>query len=392
MYKKILLCLDNSDYAGRGIDLGVSIARSTGARLTGCHVYAARLHNYRFRQMESGLPPQYQKEDELKRQREVHDTLITQGLRIISDSYLAVLQASAAGAGLTAEGVSREGKNYEELVKEASEGGYDLVAMGALGLGKTGLSAIGSVCERVARRVNTDILITRDAIQENGKILVGIDGSPASFGGLMSAIKLSGIFNKKVEAVSAFDPDFHYNAFRSIAGTLSDEAGRVFKFKEQEKLHEEVIDKGLARIYRDHLDAAVELAASEGCRIDAKLLSGKPCDEIIKHVRATSPFLLVMGRTGVHAAPGLDIGSNTENCLRMAGCNILISAREHTPQAGASGKKTLNWSVGASAIMDRVPSFARGIARNMVEEAARKAGMAEVTEAFVLKVRKNMGE
>ncbi|HXI10890.1 MAG TPA: universal stress protein [Thermodesulfobacteriota bacterium] len=392
MYKKILFCLDNSDCANRGIELGVSIASTSGAQLTGCHVYAAKLHNMRFQQMESGLPPQYQKEEELKKQREVHDTLITKGLQIISDSYVTVLQARAAGAGLSAESVSREGKNFEELVSEASEGGYDLVVIGALGLGRVGSSRVGSVCERVVRRLKTDILVSRGSAPAGGsKITVAVDGSASSFGGLLTAIELSKVFDCEVEAVSVFDPDYHYKAFRSIAGVLTKEAGALFKFQEQEKLHEEVIDSGLAKIYRGHLKTAETLAGENGCRITTKLLSGKPYDELIKHVAKTSPFLLVMGKTGFHSTPTLDIGSNTENCLREVSAHLLISQREFVPSSRKEeGSKPLQWSPEAAATLEKVPPFARGIVKNMVEESARKADLDEVTLELMMKVRKKM--
>lgn len=392
MFKKILLCLDNSDCANAGVDLSIALAKKSGARLTGCHVYAARLHNNRFQQMESGLPPQYQKEEELQRQREVHDSLITKGLQIISDSYIAVLLAKSSEAGVEAAGVSREGKNYEEVVNEAREGGYDLVVLGAFGLGKTEYSRIGSVTERVVRRLSTDMLVTRtfDAGADK-KILVAIDGSPMSFGGLLTAIELAEAYGMRVEAISAFDPEYHYKAFRSIAGILTEEAGKVFKFKEQEKLHEEIIDKGLAKIYQDHLDTAVAIAGKRGVKIGQKLLSGKPYDRIMEYARKTNPFMIVMGKTGVHASSTLDIGSNTENCLRELGCHLYISTRTHEPELGKSGEKALAWNDDAKAILEKVPSFARGIVKSMVEEAAKKEGLAEVTSDFMMKVRKRMG-
>ena len=71
-----------------------------GARLTGCHVYAARLHDYRFKQMEYTLPEEYKDETELERQRKIHDSLIAMGLQLISESYLDVMQAKAEAAGL----------------------------------------------------------------------------------------------------------------------------------------------------------------------------------------------------------------------------------------------------------------------------------------------------
>jgi len=391
MYRKILFCLDNSDYANAGVEAGLTIADASRSTVAGCHVYAARLHSERFREMEDGLPPEYRTEDKLKGQRDVHEGLIEQGLKIISDSYLAPFLARAEAAGLAAAGVSREGKNFEEIVREAEENAYDLVVMGAHGLGKTDLSRIGSVVERAARRIKTDILIMKDASYSglSGDIIAAIDGSGASFGALNAAIRLSKVFNTGVEALSAFDPDFHRTAFRSIAGVLSDEAGRIFRFKEQEKLHDEIIDKGLARIYAGHLESAAKMAGDAGVTLKTTLLSGKASTEIIRYCQTESPFILALGRTGVHATEALDIGATTENCLREAPCNILITSREAAlPEALASGAE---WDVEAEKILSSIPSFVRALVKKMAEDAAKKEGVAVITPQLMRRVRERLG-
>ncbi|HHL39071.1 MAG TPA: hypothetical protein ENJ37_01055 [Deltaproteobacteria bacterium] len=392
MYEKILVCLDNSEDACAGVDVALAIAEKTAARVTGCHVYAARLHDERFRQMESGLPEKYQNEEELKRQRETHDTLIDKGLRIISDSYMSVLASRAQGRGVEVSEVSREGKNYAEIVREAAEGRYDLVVLGALGLGKVERSRIGTVCERVVRRLSTDVLVARArGGGRRAKIAVAVDGSPRSFGALAAALELAPRLGASVEAVSAFDPDFHYTAFNSIATVLSDEAGKVFKFKEQEKLHEEIIDKGLAKIYRDHLDTAERMASRAGTEISTVLLSGKAFDELVSYAERERPLMMVMGKTGFHADGGLDIGGNTENCLRELPCHLLITSREVT--AGDGGEKEVEqllWTDDAIDMLGRVPPFVRGVVKNLVEETARKEGLRKVTAPFMERVRKRM--
>src|SRR3989304_10445630 len=103
MYKHIYVPVDNSDYSNRAIDLAVELGKVFGARLTGSHVYAARLHGYRFKQMEYTLPEEYKDEVELERQREIHDSLIAMGLQIISDSYMDVMGRKAEAAGLPFE-------------------------------------------------------------------------------------------------------------------------------------------------------------------------------------------------------------------------------------------------------------------------------------------------
>ena len=103
MFKHIYVPVDNSDYSNRAIDLAVELGKAFAARLTGCHVYAARLHDYRFKQMEYTLPEEYKDENELERQRKIHDSLIAMGLQLISDSYLDVMgrQCEDAGLGFT---------------------------------------------------------------------------------------------------------------------------------------------------------------------------------------------------------------------------------------------------------------------------------------------------
>ena len=194
MYKHIYVPVDNSDFSNRAIDLAVELARGFGARLTGCHVYAARLHDYRFKQMEYTLPEEYKDETELERQRKIHDSLIAMGLQLISDSYLEVMRGKAAAAGLSFEPRMMDGKHYQALVEDVRGGDYDLVVMGALGLGAVRDSQLGSVTERFVRRMPVDTLIVRNLEpleSQSGAIVVGLDGSPQSFNGLRLGITLA---------------------------------------------------------------------------------------------------------------------------------------------------------------------------------------------------------
>jgi len=390
MYKKILVPLDSSSCSNAAIELALKLARTFGSSVTGSHVYAAKLHDDRFRQMESGLPPKYQEEKELERQRDIHDDLITKGLEIISDSYSEDFAARATEAGIDFSNKSLEGKNYLEIVKDIESSDYDLVVIGALGLGAVRKSQIGSVCERVMRRIDRDLIIVREGGAE-GKYVVAVDGSDHSFAGLLSAIALAEADNAEVEAIAAFDPDYHYTAFKSIENVLTEEAGKVFKFKEQEKLHEEIIDKGLAKIYQGHLDTASEMAREKGVEIKTTLLSGKPFEEILKYTEKETPALLVMGRTGFHAVPGLDIGSNTENCVRAAKCNVMVVSRKASPpQKEATPDDGLPWTDEAEELLSRIPKMARGMVRKMVGEFALEKGCTEVTGDIMKEARAKM--
>jgi len=328
MYNRILVPVDNSSQSKFAIEMAVSIAQKCDSELTGLHVYAARLHDDRFKQMEPGLPARYQENDTLEKQRNIHNSLISNGLKTISDSYVSNFQNICREAGVNFQGKVVEGKTYVEILKETTENSYDLVIMSLLGLGAVDKSLIGSVCERVARKIKTDILITKPLIPSSDKFLVATDGSGYSCGALQTSLALAEKLSAQVEVVSVFDPNFHVKAFQSIAGSLSKEAESKFRFKDQESLHEEVINGGLAKIYRSYLDQASNIAVQRGQEIKQKLLSGKPFEEIIQYCDKEKPSLLVLGRLGAHRSEFLEIGSTTENLMRMAPCNILIVNRE----------------------------------------------------------------
>ena len=92
MYSNIYVALDNSEHSDAASTVALELADAFDARIIGMHVYAARMHDYRFKQMEYTLPEEYQDEAELLRQRRIHDSLITTGLELISDSYTDVLR------------------------------------------------------------------------------------------------------------------------------------------------------------------------------------------------------------------------------------------------------------------------------------------------------------
>ncbi|MBI5182052.1 MAG: universal stress protein, partial [Nitrospirae bacterium] len=242
-----------------------------------------------------------------------------------------------------------------------------------------------SVCERVVRRIRTDTLITKNNRIFDRKIVVAVDGSPNSMAAVKAAVAIGKAFGTPVEAVSAFDPYFHYTAFNNIAGVLSEEAGKLFRFKEQEKLHEEIIDKGLAKIYQDHLNTAKRVAEADGLEITTTLLSGKPYEQILKYINDTSPSLLVIGRLGVHSANGLDIGSNTENLLRFAPCNILIVSRSFAPseETKKTNEDPLPWTKDAETRLEVIPAFVRGMAMKAIESFAKDKGAKEITASIM---------
>lgn len=378
--------------------------------------------------MEKGLPPQYQDESVLQRQRDLHSSLINLGLKLISESYLDVFKNKCREAAVPHEGLLLEGKNYYEIIKEVQGNQYDLVMMGALGLAAVNEHVVGSVCERVVRRIKTDVLVVKNRRLE-GKVVVAVDGSEPSFAGVKSAISFAKVFNLKLAAVSVFDPHYHRVAFDSIAKVLSKEAGQIFRFKEQETLHEEIIDKGLAKIYQGHLDRVNRMATAAGVETDIVLMDGKPYDKILKYIQNEKPTTVILGRTGVHNTNELDLGSTTENLLRLVPCNVLLAGgnkeaslgvsvdyRESLKTSGNEKEVALNindqslkensflrtvktdqkasekqqtrtqipvWTQEAQIQTERIPSFIRDMVKKKIEDYAYEKGYREITTQIV---------
>ena len=169
---------------------------------------------------------------------------------------------------------------------------------------------------------------------ERDTILVGIDGSPQSFGAFMTAVDLARAFGKKVETIAVYDPYLHYSVFNGIVNVLTEQAAKVFRFEEQNQLHEEIIDTGLAQIYQSHLEVGERMASEMGIAIKKTLLDGKPFQKILDHARKTNPWLIVLGRIGVHSPKDEKaLGSNAENILRA---RALRRPPLHAPRGAAT--------------------------------------------------------
>ncbi len=387
--KRILVALDQSDYANNAMK---QATRLCDGKITGIHAYAARLHDRRFKQMEGGLPERYQRESEMEHQREVHEDLIGMGLGLISDSYHDAAEDVAKKADVPFDRLSPEGKNYSCLIDAMNKRDHDVLFIGALGLGAVAGSTIGTVCERVVRRSNMDVFVAKDRRLNigDGPIVVGMDGSPKSFGALMTALDIGKRLDVPVHVVAAYDPYYHYVAFNKISTVLDEEAGKVFRFKEQEQLHEELIDDGIAKIYQAHLNVAETVAQDAGVEVVTELVAGKPYQAIKKYVEKHGASLLLVGKTGVHADDGLDIGGNTENLLRMVPCHIWIGMVEHFPPSDVVAEETIMWSDEACEMINRAPEFVRGMARTGVIRQAQKEGHTFITTKFVEQVMSKM--
>jgi len=443
MYQELFVPVDNSQHSDWAISRAIEICGKNGGQITGNHVYAARLHDVRFRQLETGLPAQFQTSEELKHQRKVHDKLIEKGLQLISDSFLDQLEKRCSKAKVPLRRQLLEGINYEEIVKEVNHGNgtlpsligfdpnlaanydgsermrsdvklddsgrivaedeeqedklagssgrdYDLIVMGAHGIGRQLLSQLGGVVARATLGIEKDALIIRDdAPLEGGHIMVCVDGSAYSYRAMRTALMLAQEHHAGLFVCSAFDVEYHHAVFNNIKDVLSERAAKVFKFEEQEELHNNIIDKGLLKLSKVHIKRAKVMAEEfPEVPVETQILIGKPFQVIMQWAEEIKPSLLVLGRHGAHRIDGTNIGSQAENILRLTPYNILLTSAtgikpEDIPWIEEDGEESLPWAPDAEVRIQRVPPFAQGIARRAVEDYTFEHGADLVTNRWL---------
>ncbi|GAB4389330.1 MAG: hypothetical protein Kow0025_14030 [Thermodesulfovibrionales bacterium] len=344
--RNITLCFDNSDRSMDASAAAMALAKAFGSRVTGVHGYNAVMHEGAFRIMEPTLPARYQKEEVLQRQRAVHKTLINVGMEKISLSYLKPLEDAFGAAEVPFRAEVREGKNFLVLRDMISEAGGDLVVMGASGFNSNGSGFMGSVCLRVLRGVDGNFLLIKKPLNlRSPRIVVGLDGSASAVGALRAAAALAGRLGGDVHLVYAFDSSLHKDLFGRLKESLINGDGFAFNSREQEQIHDEFIDKGLARVGRMILDRAEgevfpgggDPMAMGGWGLPGKggfvprvkkVLEGHVYKRICEYAEEAGADLVCLGRTGRHYAEGVDIGSVAENVARFSPASVLITRHE----------------------------------------------------------------
>ncbi len=304
---------------------------------------------------------------------------------------------SAQEKQINVHGLTPEGRNYAVMLGQLANLLPDLVVLGAFGHGYVPESRIGSLTERIVLGQSCgDTQSMRQPWEFKSKpVVVAIDGSQESYQALYRAIMLSRYFEAPLEAIAVYDPFFHGSVFKAISDALPAEQQQRFNFPAQERLHDEIIDRGLEKLYREGLERAVLLAQQEGAELKVEMLAGKVYPQIHHYAEVRNAGLVVMGRWGLHRDPCSTIGSNTHQFLRLTNRNTLVVKPASTPldipQIIEETTSTVSWTEAAEARIKRIPIFARGMARRSIEDKARTVGLTQIDEDFVAKIGGSMG-
>jgi nucleotide-binding universal stress UspA family protein len=215
------------------------------------------------------------------------------------------------------------------------------------------------------------------------------------------AVDLARRRNCPIQLAAVYDPDFHTHVFSVMAQSLSLEKQQQVGLEGQEQLHDEIINDGLGKLYTEFLHHAKQRYTENNVTLSDSLLTGKPYCALNEAANDLQADLIVIGRHGHHREAFSHLGSNAECLIRTAATNVLLvgGVNEKRPETNAAIRieqidnpsQTPEWDHSAQKRLTCVPSFARTMAKQMVENAVIKSGKMDVTVEDFDAVAKQFG-
>jgi nucleotide-binding universal stress UspA family protein len=208
--------------------------------------------------------------------------------------------------------VVREGNPVDEIVAEVAQMRADLVVMGTHGRSGFERLFLGSVTEKVVRKVACPMLtvpphekVPADAVSFK-MILCPVDFSPPSTRALAYALSLAKEADGRLMVLHVLES--YVDAVK-----LSEVSQFTVPEFEQHRKDEAI----------ERLKALIPADAREWCTPEELVITGKPHREIVRVAAEISADLIVMGVHGRGAMDLMMFGSTTNELLRAARCPIL---------------------------------------------------------------------
>src|SRR5260370_403355 len=134
------------------------------------------------------------------------------------------------------------------------------------------------------------------------KILVGIDGSPASEKALAAAVDLAAHYEADLTAVGVAEVP-------EVVGMVDE----VDELRQQAEGH-----------FRRIGEAAVEYARSRGVLLRSVVLRGHAADALVRYAEAEAMNLVVVGQHGHSRIARFFLGSTSDRVSEHAHCTVMI--------------------------------------------------------------------
>lgn len=225
--------------------------------------------------------------------------------KTVEDNAAEALQKLAArikDTGIDVRTVIRIGRSWEELTREAIEGGHDCVVVGTRERGRAHRVLFGSTAQKLIRFCPCPVWIVKPAeMREIREVLVASDLSENAQTAVRTAVSVAGTLNAKLFVVHSLE--FPFETYLRTAGVSEEE---VVKYRES--LHKEANEKLQAQI------AATDARTlTQGVQVH--VLEGTPDDAIPDFVDKNEVDVVVIGTQGRSGIAGVLLGNTAERLL-----------------------------------------------------------------------------
>lgn len=295
---------EEDDMAGQivvGVDGSASALQATRWAAAEATLRAARLRLVHVRELPLLVPPTDLYADELA----------GQGRRWLT---AALAEAHTVAPDVDVRTELRTGRATEDLVDEAANAG--LIVVGSRGLGGFRSLLLGSVANALTAHGRCPVVVMRSrpagaSPSENGPVVVGADGSPASTNALEFALDAAAARDVDVVAVHAW-------TYEGLADEWPPTSTAV---------HWDEIAVAQHRMFEEQL--AVVRTHHPTVRVRSVHYRGRPVDGVLEH--AEGARLVVVGAHGRHRSLTGSIGSTSYAVLHHATCPVAVVGDQRWP-------------------------------------------------------------
>ncbi len=303
-YHTILVPLDGSEFGERAIPIAVELAQRNGARLELTLVHQP-LQGFATAMEMPQVAAEYEAEARFRERAYLDQTA----------------QRLGSQHNIPVTSILLEGSVAEAIESHVQSSAVDLVVMSTHGRGAMGRFWLGSVADRLFRRLHIPVLVVRPSWQEDmpdaeiKRILVPLDGSPLAEAILEDAVRF-GSDEAEYLLVSVVVPPVPLLDMVPVTG-MPDTSALV---------------PGLMKAAEVYLDRIAERLRSEGRRVSAHpVLANRVHEGLLEQANLLGADLIAIATHGTGGIKRFAIGSVTEKIVRGTPCPVLVL----TPQPGS---------------------------------------------------------
>jgi nucleotide-binding universal stress UspA family protein len=213
-------------------------------------------------------------------------------------------------------------REYPSKALVHSAEGAELLVVGSRGRGGFSGLLLGSVSQSCAHHAPCPVAVIPHgwSAREHGRVVVGVDGSPPSYGALRWAVDEAVLRNARLDVVNA------YNYLEVLMPMLISPG-----------IDCEVLEKASTSLLEQMLGSVIPLLGPRPPAVELIAVHTGAARALLE--TAVGADLLIVGSRGRDGVRGLLLGSVSQQCVHHAPCPVIVVRERDGEQQGEGGEK-----------------------------------------------------